>query len=74
MKTQINELRIRASGLTREEGQRLGRMVAEQLSNAPISESDARNIPALSVRVHSQSTNSIGLLAANIADSILRKL
>lgn len=74
MKTQINELRIRASGLTREQGRRLGRMVAEQLSNSPISESDPREIPALSVRVQSQSTNSMGLLAASIADSIRRKL
>jgi hypothetical protein len=73
MKTHIDELRIRASGLTREQGLRLGRMVAEHLSNAPIGEAGPRHIPALSVRVHSQSTNSIGLLAASIADSIRRK-
>lgn len=74
MKTQINELRIRASGLTREQGRRLGRMVAEQLRDSQIGEAGPREIPALSVRVHSQSTHSIGLLAASIADSIRRKL
>ena len=74
MKIQIDELRIRASGLTREQGRRLGRMVAEQLSNSEISEAGPREIQALSVRVNSQSTNSIGQLAASIADSIRRKL
>ena len=75
MKTQIDELRIRASGLTREQGQRLGRMVAEQLIQSPLGGgSGPREIPALSVRVSSQSTNSIGPLAIRIADSIRRKL
>ena len=74
MKTQIDELRIRASGLTREQGRRLGRMVAEQLSNSQIGEAGPREIPALTVRVVAQSTNSLGLLAASIADSIRRKL
>jgi hypothetical protein len=73
-KTQIDELRIRASGLTREQGRQLGRMVAEQLSEVPLSTSGSQNISEVSLRIRSQGRNSLETLATRIADSIRRKV
>ena len=73
-KTQINELRIRASGLTREQGRLLGRMVAERLSEEPLGTSGAQNISEVSLRIRSQGGSSMETLATRIADSIRRKV
>ena len=73
-KTQINELRIRASGLTREQGRLLGRMVAEQLSEEPLGTRESQNISEVSLRISSQGPNSMETLAARIADSIRRNV
>lgn len=73
-KTQIDELRIRASGLTREQGRLLGRMVAEQLSEEPLSTSGSQNISEVSLRIRSKGRNSMETLAARIADGIRRNL
>ena len=73
-KTQINELRIRASGLTREQGRLLGRMVAQQLSEEPLSTSGPQNISEVSLRIRSEGRNSMETLAARIAQSIRRNV
>ncbi len=69
--TQIHELRVRAPGLTQEQGRRLGEAVARRLLNVQLDR--PRTIPALAVRVRAASA-SIDRLADDIVRGIRRKI
>lgn len=71
---QIRDFRIRVSNLTREEGRRLGELVARQLSQAT-SEGDtgSRSINEITIRFRSDS-RSIDRLATEVTKQIRRRL
>ena len=60
---QINELRVRASGLTPEQAQRLGESVAKRLAEVPLGTDQSRTIPTVILRVRSNTTSSIKRMA-----------
>lgn len=69
----IDELRLRASGLTREQGKRLGEIVAERLAKQTlVGDQQSRIIPSLNVRVQSNAGSSVERMAFEIAGSIRR--
>ena len=70
----INELRLRASGLTRDQARRLGEMVAGRLSDLRLTNNQARRIPALSLRVGSVKPGSFETTADEIARAIREQL
>jgi len=71
----INELRVRASGLTPEQARRLGEVVAERLANPPlVGNQQSRKIPSLNIRVHSSAGSSVERMCDEIATSIRRSL
>jgi uncharacterized protein YoaH (UPF0181 family) len=71
---QINELRLRASGLTHEQAQRLGETVAKRLAELPLAPGQSRKIPAVNIRVRSSGTSSIERMTDEIALGIRRSL
>lgn len=71
---QINELRVRASGLTPEQARSLGETVAKRLAEAPLATNQSRTIPRVSLRVRSSTTSSIERMADEIAVGIRRSL
>ena len=71
---QINELRLRASGLTREQARLLGETVAKRLAEFSLAGTQSRRIPALTVRVGTMATSSVDVLATEIARRIRHNL
>ena len=72
-KVQINELRLRAPGLNREQAQRLGRLVAKRLSESPIPVAQSRTLPSVSLRVR-DGRGSLEGIASEIASSIRKSV
>ena len=71
----IDELRLSASGLTREQARRLGEIVAGRLAKLPLAgDRQSRKIPSLNVRVHSSAGSSVERMADAIVASIRRNL
>lgn len=70
----IKELRVRASGLTQEQARRLGELVAQRLSETPLSADRSRRIPSASVQVCSSGRNSLERVADDIVVGIRRSL
>lgn len=69
----IDELRLRVSGLTRDEARRLGDAVAKHLRRLPVGNA-SRSIPNMNIRMQSERTNSIEAVADAIAGNVRRKL
>ena len=68
-KVHINELRLRAPGLSRAQAQRLGKLVAKELAEKPMTAIQSRTIRALSLKVNSNA-DSVEGMATGIASSI----
>ena len=66
-KLQINQLRLRVGGLTREQGRRLGEIVAKQLAETVLVKAPRRKISALTIRAGSTASSSVEGLAHEIA-------
>lgn len=72
-KVQINEMRLRVPGLTREQAQRLGKIVAERLAKYPMAGyQQTRVIPALTIRSYSNARSAVERTASDIAENIIR--
>ena len=73
---EIGELQLRATGLSRADGQRLGTAVAYRLSALAMQPGPAREIPRLSLQIRPSSgaSTSVDRLADAIVDHIRRKL
>jgi hypothetical protein len=72
-KVRIQEFRIRATGLTREQGRRLGELVAKQLNESARKSTGSRNINEISIQFRSDG-HSIDRLATDVTRQIRRKL
>jgi hypothetical protein len=70
----INELRLRASGLTPEQARHFGKVVAERLAQSPLAMHRSRKIPALNVCVKPAAGKSLERAADDIVDGIRRRL
>jgi len=72
----ITELRLRATGLSREDGQRLGTAVAHRLAALSMQTGRVREISNLSIQVRAPAgaPASIGRLADIVVDQIRRQL
>ena len=68
-KVEIGEFRLRASGLTKEQGQRLGEMVAQRLANMSANKSGV--IPTIRVGLRAEG-NEISQLADQIVAKVRR--
>ena len=73
-KVQIDELRLRTSGLTREQARSLGENVARQLAENIPSSRRSRKLPGISIRINQGANHSQDGLAETIADQIRRRL
>ena len=73
-RNQINELRIRATGLTRDEARRLGEAVAKQLSEVPLTGSQSRDIEKLTIRTNQPENRSITGMAGQIVSRIRNQI
>jgi hypothetical protein len=69
----IQELRLRAPGLTREQARHLGEALARRLANLQPA-ANRRNIAGLAVNVRPPASASIDTMADAIADGIRRRL
>jgi hypothetical protein len=72
-KVHIDNLRVRAQGLTPDQARRLGEMVAQRLADVRLGGQQSRNIRAANVHVRSNS-GSVDSMANEIVASIRRKL
>lgn len=68
-KVHINELRLRAPGLSRAQAQRLGKLVAKELAEKPMTVIRSRTMRSLSLKVNSDA-DSVEGMATKIAGSI----
>lgn len=66
-KVEINELRVCVSGLTQVEGQRLGKLVAKNLTALSVGTHQQRTIPRVSIRLQRKQNHSPEHLAQAIA-------
>ena len=73
-RNQINELRIRATGLTRDEARRLGEAVAKQLSETPLPACQSRKISILTIRTIRPENKSITGMAGQIVSRIRNQI
>ena len=73
-KVQINEMRVRASGLKPEQARRLGEMVASRLADARLGNQSSQRIPSAYVPVGSSTGNSVEALADQIVAGLRNKL
>ncbi len=71
---QIEELEIRMPGKNAEDGNELGRQVAEKLAETMPEHSGAHHIPELKVRMQSTALNSTTQLVDCIAVQIIRQI
>ena len=69
----IKELLIRVPGLTREEGRRLGQLVAKQLSDAVGNPKGTKSVAEISIRLRSDN-KSVDRLASDVTAQIRRKV
>jgi hypothetical protein len=73
-KVSINDLRIKATGLTARQAHQLGQLVAQGLLNAQLTGDQRRVIPEQSVRISSSKETSINRLADDIVSRIRQGL
>lgn len=73
-KVRIDELRLRTSGLTREQARKLGESVARQLAENIPSSRRSRRLPGISVQISQPANHSEDRLAETIANQIRRRL
>jgi hypothetical protein len=73
-KLHIKELRIKAPGLTRAEGRRLGQLVADHLAETGLSLNQSRQVSELTLRIKAQNGNNVARIAETIAGQIRRRL
>ena len=73
-KVHIDNLRVRAQGLTPEQARRLGEIVAERLADVRLVDQRSRKILATNVHVRSANSSSVESMANEIVASIRRKL
>lgn len=71
---QINELRLRASGLTPDQARRLGEIVAKRLSEVPLAGRQSQRITSLRLRVQSRANDSLEQMADDIAHHVRRRV
>jgi len=72
-KVHIREFRIRASGLTREQGRRLGELVAKRLSEDSRETNGTKSVNEISIKFRS-TTSSIDRLASDVTAHIRRRV
>lgn len=72
-KVQIKEFRIRVPGLTREEGRRLGQLVAKQLSDIAGNRQGTKSAAEISIRLGSNH-RSVDRLASEVTAQIRRRV
>jgi hypothetical protein len=70
----IDELRLRASGLTPEQGRRLGEIVAQRLSGLQLVGNQSRQIPSVHLRLRPSDGGSLERMADHIVAGIRRTL
>jgi len=74
-RVEINELRLRAPGLTREQARALGEMVAEGLAEMNLEGSrTGRRVPRLNLNIRAPLNGSIRRIADEISGSVRRQL
>jgi hypothetical protein len=73
-KISINDLRIKATGLTASQAHQLGQLVAQGLLNAQLSGDQQRVIPSKTVRLTTSKEKSIARLADDIVSRIRQGL
>jgi hypothetical protein len=73
-KVQINELRLRAPGLTPDHARYLGELVAQRLSNTPLVAEQSRQIPSQNVQLRANKGAPIDRMADEIVAGIRRSL
>jgi hypothetical protein len=66
----INELRLRATGLSREQARPLGEMVAQRLAKLPLRLRRNRRIASVNMRVNFVAAQSV----EGLADQIVRRI
>ena len=71
---QIDQLQIRMPGKNEDDGNKLGRQVAERLAEAIPEYSESHHIPELKVQMQSTSLNDTIQLADRIAEQIVRQI
>jgi hypothetical protein len=72
-KLQINDLRIKAPGLTTEQARRLGQMVAQRLVSTQFNKQTSRTVPTARVQLNRAGT-SLETMANEVVEGIRRKL
>lgn len=73
-KVQIDELRMRTTGLTRTDAQQLAEKVTQRLSEITPNLSRLIRIPEVRIGITAQGNKDIGRLAQGISDQIRRRL
>lgn len=73
-RVQIKELRIRASGLTRAEAQRLGETVAKKLVAVTHGDKEAKIIGDMKIKFSASGNRSVDSLGTEIIRQISRRL
>ena len=73
-KIQVNEMRVRVRGLSREAARSLGEIVAQRLAEARFAVKSSQNIPSVNVRLTSAGNNSIEATANEIVERLRRQL
>jgi hypothetical protein len=71
---QIDELQIMMPGNNRDDGDELGRQVAERLAAAMPENYSNQHIPELRLQLQSPSSNDLPLMADRIAEQIIRQI
>ena len=69
-KVQIDELRVRVPGLSREYGERLGAEIKRQLASTLPQPLTSKRISELSLRIESSGPNSVERIASQVAARI----
>jgi hypothetical protein len=70
----INELRIRAQGLSLSEGKRLGELVAERLAGVARALGQSRTVTDLTIRIKAPEGNRVNRIATTIESHLRRSL
>jgi hypothetical protein len=73
-KIQVNEMRVRVRGLSREAARSLGEIVAQRLAEARFAVKSSQNIPSVNVRLTSAGNNSIEATANEIVERLRKQL
>ena len=71
---QVDEMHLKITGKTSEDGITLGKLVAERLAESIPEYSVNKHIPELRVQLHSSSTNDTIMLADRIVEQIVKQI